>query len=137
MKKTKNIELKGNFLNIRKDFLRTSFIIFIGLILLVAAIVLVVRDSPFDKAMNEIDKADLEMDKALAYVSSGDYNKAEISFYNSMDYIEDAMLILEKSNKELSEKQQSAILDKTKIIFGKGVTVAFGIGFGELANIFN
>ena len=135
MKKTKNIELKSNFLNIRKDFLRTSFIIFIGLMLLVAAIVLVVRDSPFDKAMNELDKAELEMDKALSYVALKEYAKSDIAFEKSMEHIDIAASYID--GKDLSEKQTLELVERARdIILVKGITFAFSRGFSEFADIF-
>ena len=59
MKKTKNIEMKGNFLNIRKDFLINPFTIFIAFMLLIGVVVFVIGDNSFIKAMNEIYKAEV------------------------------------------------------------------------------
>ena len=124
----KKIRFEGNMLIVQKEYLQLLAIVSI----IIIGLLYQSWDSPFDKAMNELDKSELEMDKANGYIASRDYTKAEMAFNKSMEYIDNAADYLE--GEDLSKEQESIILNKSEIIIAKGIKYAFGIGFGPLFN---
>lgn len=121
----KDIKLKGNILYINKKFLYGI----IGAIVIVIAIFFIVKDSPYDKTMDELDKADQEINKAIDYLRKNELVKSDIAFDKSLEYIENSVEYIENNKYDLSEKKLNEIELKLRSIVVKGIVYSFGKGF--------